>query len=117
MPAVHNKFTLYLSAEGDSVEIKSFRDSATIPEQVRATTCRTHEQVLAFLEEIRDSEVRGQLNFYHNHNTSYDGHMGTWPKGAAHPCSLEKQIDFVRYLISEGTHGVRHAPRSFCVVQ
>ena len=73
--------------------------------------------MLAFLETLRNSETRNQLNFYHVHNTSYDGHLGTWPKGMAHPCTFEKQIDFVRYKIGETTHGVRHTPRSVCVVQ
>jgi hypothetical protein len=113
-----NHFTLYLSKEGNSVEIKNFnQDGATIPEQVEALACRTHQEVLAFLERLSHSDTRNQLNFYHHHNTSYDGHMGTWPKGVAHPCTLESQIDFVRYKIGETTHGVRHEPESFCVIQ
>jgi hypothetical protein len=111
-------FTLYLSSEGDSVEIKNFeKDGATLPEQQKALACKTHEQVLAFLETLRNVEVRKQINFFHIHNTSYIGHLGTWPKGAAHPCDLETQIDFVRYKIGENTHGVRQPPKSYCIIQ
>ena len=104
-------YTLFLSSEGDSVEIAhSDHDAAPLPEQAQALACKTHEQVLAFLEMLMNSETRNHLNFYHVDNTSYDAHMGAWPKGAAHACSLETQIDFVRYKIGEATHGIRHTP-------
>lgn len=90
-------FTLYLSSEGDTVEIKS--GSATIPEQQKAASCKTHAEVLAFLEELKASPPR-HLTFYHRHNNAYQAHFGG-VKGVAHPCSLEKQIEFVKYKILE----------------
>lgn len=115
MTVSDNRFTLYLSGEGDSVAIKSYQDEkSTLPEQAEALACKTHEEVLAFLKKLIESDTKNHLNFYHHHNTCYDGHAGTFPKGSAHPCSLEKQIDFVQYKISEATHGIRHAPKKVC---
>lgn len=105
--SISTNFTLYLSAEGDSIEIKNFKDGVTIPEQMKASACKTHEQVLAFLLKLKDSRARDSLSFYHQHNTCYHAHRGTWPIGMAHQCSLEKQIDFVSYKIAEKHHGIR----------
>lgn len=116
MAAVSNQFTLYLSSEGDAVEIKHFGDgNPTIPEQLEAQACRTHEAVLAFLEKINNSALRDSLRFWHHHNPRYDGHLGTYPKGVAHECLLDQQISFVRYKIGEHLHGVRREPGMFCV--
>lgn len=113
-----SNFTLYLSSEGDSVEIKNFQDTSTIPEQLEAISCKTHKQVLAFLEKINSSETKDLLSFYHVHNTSYEAHHGTSPKGKAHLCSLDKQISFVQYKIFEQEHGARSpAQNSWCFQQ
>jgi len=111
-------FTLYLSTVGDSVKIENFnQDGATLPEQQEALACRTHQEVLAFLEKLKTSETKGRLNFYHLNNYFYEKHAGL-AKGTAHPCTLEDQIEFVRFKISEISQGARHATptasRSWC---
>ncbi len=107
--SVSANFTLHLSAEGNSVEINRFEiDRATIPEQLEASTCKTHEQVLAFLEKINGSTVKDSLSFYHTNYTLYDEHVGSWPTGTAHLCPLEKQIDFLRCIIEEQAYGLLH---------
>ncbi len=117
MTAPLTHFTLYLAAEGNSVEIKGpDLADASLPEQAEASACKTHQEVLAFLERLRHSETRNELHFFHYHNTSYDGHLGTWPMGVAHPCTLETQISFIQYKIGESAHGVRRMPTSSCVI-
>ena len=107
MTATTSSFTCQLSNEGNLIAIIPLDPKSTIGEQTIAEACQTHEAVLALLERIRDSEVRNRIKFYHANNTRYSGHMGSFPKGGSHPCSLETQIDFVRYRIAEKTHGIR----------
>lgn len=102
---------LYLSSEGDSVQL-SLLSCSKNPEILdlasKATLCKTHAQVLSLLEKIQSSpSLKKLIDFYHQHNFNYSAHRGTWPKGAAHPCSLDQQIDFVRYKIAEQAHGIR----------
>lgn len=118
MTALTN-FTLYISADGNSVKIENFTDDGdTLPEQAKALTCKTHQDVLDFLEELKNSDTKERLNFYHYNNYSYSKHEG-FSKGNAHPCSLENQMEFIRFKISESVQGVKHpAPRaySYCIL-
>jgi hypothetical protein len=98
-------FTLFLSRTGDSVKISKYAMPEEelpppTPLQEKAATCKTHEQVLAFLEEINSSEeLKNSLEFYHSNNRSFNQHFDF--KGRAHPCDLEKQIDFVKLQVIE----------------
>ena len=105
--------TLYLGPEGDGVTLKSW-DAPLSPAMeavaARATECKTHAQVLAFLESIQGTELEAHLRFFHNHNTNYRAHVGSWPKGAAHLCPLARQIEFVRFKILEAKVGSQPKP-------
>ena len=125
-------YVLYLSKEGDSVEIRKIcKQNATASEkkeiledmQKEAVKHKTHETVLIFLKQLSSSDIRNHLNFYHDDNPYYTGHVGNELVAIAHPCALEKQIDFVQYKISEQKHGVRAKPQEkaepqgSCVIQ
>jgi len=107
---VSENYILYLASEGDTVKIKGNVNNPTLPEQLEASACKTHQQVLALLEKINSTEIKNTLSFYHVHNPSYDEHFGTWPKGVAHHCTLDKQISFVRNKISEAADGLKCTP-------
>lgn len=122
IPNDSTHFVLYLSEEGDSVRIDeaphqdhSCRQSKFAKE---AVSCKTHEQVLYFLEKIASPEgEHSSLQFYHANNIFYEKHSGTWSKIEAHECSLDQQISFVKYKIMEQEHGVRHySQNSWCVL-
>jgi hypothetical protein len=112
------RFTLYLSKEGDSVEIKNLNDTSTIPEQLEAASCKTHSQVLSFLEKINTSEAKNNLEFWHKENPAYLVHYQG--KGVAHPCAIDQQIEFVRFKIAEEAQGPRQqrtaAQNTWCVL-
>lgn len=93
-------YKLTLSFNGDSI--------ATVPEQIEATTCKTHQEVLAYLEKIKSSGSAPTIHFYHNDGPTL-----------SHPCPLQDQIDFVLRRIEMQT---RNQPQSslwswVCIVQ
>lgn len=116
------KWSVYLSKEGDSIEIVGDHIADMTPilrEQWAASSCKTHAQVLAFLERMAHSESTNAFTFYHEHNPSYTDHCGTWPKGGVHLCPIDQQISFVRYKLSESKREVRTVlplSMSFCVI-
>lgn len=116
-------FVLYLSAEGDSVRIDQAPNQDHCCRQSKfseeATSCKTHKQVLEFLEKIASpASGNPSLQFYHANNTAYDKHSGAWSKIEAHEYSLDTQISFVKYKILEQEHGVRHySQNSWCILQ
>ena len=113
---------LYLSSEGDSVEISSVLITQTYsaalpPDQIdgriralnkNAATLKTHGAVLEFLKEVERGANSLPLNFYHMNNPNYSTHAGAPTTGAAHECSLKEQITFVTYKIKEKEQGPRH---------
>lgn len=111
------RFTLYLSSEGDSVQITdSEKDDETNPEQMQALACKTHKQVLDFLEQLRDSKNTSDFTFLHYQNTKYSEHTGHDVQDMTHSCPLEKLIDFVRDKISETTQRSGKSSRERCTI-
>ena len=92
-------FSFILSAEGDSFEFHS-NFGHTVPEEIAAKNCKTHKEVLSFLYELNASKIKTQIDFQHCHNIHHLTHMGRWPADHIHPCSLEKQIEFVANKIN-----------------
>lgn len=122
IPNDSTHFVLYLSEEGDSVRIEEAPHQENVMRRSKfageAASCKTHKQVLDFLEKIASPYGLGaSLQFYHANNISYDKHSGTWSKTEAHECSLDQQISFVKYKIMEQEHGVKHySQNSWCVI-
>ncbi|MCB1081848.1 MAG: hypothetical protein KDK63_01750 [Chlamydiia bacterium] len=114
-------FTLYLGRDGNSVTIKQFANQSEEKTalQLEAEACKTHQEVLAFLQKLNSSEEKSNLEFYHEHNIDYGKHRGTYPKGVAHPCAIQEQISFVMHKISEQEQGAQ--PQSMqwtgCILQ
>ncbi len=105
------EYTLYLSKEGDEVEIKNYLATSPLAEQTEAAACKTHAQVLEFLNKLKLSDIKNKISFYHYNNTCYQHHIGTDAKANAHKCELEKLISFVTYKILECQHGLRQTPK------
>src|SRR5262245_39478573 len=96
IPNDSTRFVLYLSEEGDSVRIKEAPHQDDCCRQSKfaeeAASCKTHKQVLEFLEKIASPECENSsLQFYHANNIAYEKHSGTWSKIEVHECSLDKQ--------------------------
>ena len=110
-------FVLFLSTEGNSVRIENFsQNGATLPEQAKALACKTHQEVLLFLEKLKNSETKDRIEFSHDNNYFYDKHAGLG-KGYIHSCTLEDQMEFIRFKMSEASQRVRRpAPRTYCVL-
>ena len=51
----------------------------SIPEQLEAVSCKTHEQILVFLKKISNSEVKNKFIFCHKNNLRYDAHIDADP--------------------------------------
>lgn len=111
----------YLGSEGDSIELKIFslsdKENASGLNKLNldnlsqmALACKTHEQVLDFLENMQKMNSVRDYDFYHCHNIQYKAHAGTYPKGVAHECSLDAQIKFVKHKISEKELGSELLP-------
>lgn len=101
-------YSLFLSEEGDIVEITSFYNGdPSHPDEAEAAACKTHEQVLAFLNKLKTLESKSNIEFYHFDNTHYAGHKKVNRNGMTHPCDLDRMIRFVTYKILEKEHGVR----------
>jgi hypothetical protein len=105
--SISASYNLYLSEEGDSIEISHFWNKIIIPEALEADSCKTHEHVLAFLNKIRNSDVKNKFIFCHKNNIRYEGHTDPDPDTFAHSCSLDKLISFVSQKILEKEHGIR----------
>lgn len=106
-----NKNILYLSQEGDSMEITNLLGH-NLPEKNLIAAYNTHELVLKFLKTLQGDEYQ----FHHYDNSSYERHKGTFPKGVAHPCTLEDQIKFVEFKILEKEQGALQS-REICIIQ
>jgi hypothetical protein len=124
--SIFNDYTLYLSKEGDSIEIKKFiaAEDQEFPLTALALACKTHEKVLTFLELLRDSEDQYSLDFWHLNNDAYADHKREGKK--THFCSLKNQIAFVKYKIAEkviledskdSVEKDNNTARSYCVLQ
>lgn len=113
---------LCLSKEGDSVKINEVphRDHCSGQNEFaqKAASCKTHKQVLNFLEKIATLErENSSLQFYHTDNIAYKNHFGTCSKIGVHECSLDQQISFVHQKSMEQEHEVRHCSRnSWCIL-
>jgi hypothetical protein len=95
-PVTSPKLALYLSQQGDSVEIKNFYDknASTLPVQVEAAKCKTQEQVLEFLKGLQESKMKNNMTFHHTSFMFGDKkHCSTVRPN--HTCDLAEQILFV----------------------
>lgn len=122
IPNDSTHFVLYLSKEGDSVRISEAPHQEHVCRRSKfageAASCKTHKQVLDFLEKLASPEGKNSsLQFYHVNNAAYEKHSGAWSKIEAHECSLDQQISFVKYKIMEQEHGVKHhSQNSWCII-
>lgn len=111
MMVFQKDWSLRLSSNGDSIEIKSLDKQSTIPQQLEAASCKTHEQVLLFLQKLSTLEIQKSFAFLHIQNPTYAAHI-TCSGALAHPCSLEQQIRFVQYKILEGEQKPIYGPKN-----
>lgn len=94
----HRDFVLYLSKDGDSVEIlnEGREKTGRIPEQQEAAACNTQDKVLAFLEKHQTNDT---FLFYHYNHPYFPEHGSFFRMTPYHACSPEAQIKFLKSLI------------------
>lgn len=98
--------TLYLSPEGNSFTLQVFDaqgasmkvDTPSDPILQDALKCKTHKEVLRFLQSLPPHFAESQkVTFYHEHNFTDKEHSSL--KGMAHECTVEKMRQFVKNQI------------------
>lgn len=103
---------LCLGCDGKEVELNNYLDHGhSFPEQAEAAACKTHEQVLAFLNKLKDSPLKHSISCMHYNNKHYKAHRG---EGTTHNCSLLEQIAFVEQKMHETQYPAR---KVCCVIQ
>lgn len=111
---MYQKVTMYLSKNGDSVELKKYSSLGfqavdyafdnIHPILQRAQHCHSYDSVLDLLRSIKNNpECLEFVGLYHMHNPSYKGHHLTLmfgvQKGVAHDDNIDKMIEFVETRI------------------
>ena len=109
---MYSKVTLYLSKDGDYVELDVLEHTSRSvnyatddihPILKAAEFCNSYDKVLVLLNNIKASnDCQEFVHLYHHHHPDYAGHhkslrIGLFVvlQGSAHPDSIDQLIEFV----------------------
>lgn len=104
-PIEYDNVSLTLSSNGDSFEFHQYpimgnkRLGEVHPKALEAKACKTHEEVLKFLNSYLKRET---ISIDHYNNPDYHGHKGWFGRNnTRHTCDIPKMTQFVERKIIE----------------